>query len=288
MNKPAEQPSLEIAHLETGALEKQSAQTETERMFAMIERMATDPQVDPAKLREILSVKQAWEADESRKAFASAMAKFQSLCPIIEKLDTANGRGYARLDRIHRETRPLLRDCGLWFSWTVCEERDGGLIHLEGILGHSSGHQVPCRQLISLPDKISGTNAAQRAGSGQTYAKRYGELAALNVVTGDDNDGNSRKERPVGPAARPAANPSAPSAPQKETFEELKKKLSKELWDLLKPTVSQVAGWNPKTWDGHNQWLFREDILDGGIPEVMPDLKPERIAAVIGLVKERI
>lgn len=163
----------------------------------MIERMATDPQVDPAKLREILAVKQSWEADEARKSFAAAMAKFQSSCPIISKSDTANGRGYARLDRIHREIRPILTDCGLWFSWTVCEEREGGLMHIEGILGHADGHQIPCKQLISLPDKISGTNAAQRAGSAQTYAKRYGELAALNIVTGEDDDGNARPKAAI-------------------------------------------------------------------------------------------
>ena len=255
--------------------------SESERMLAMVERMATDPNVDPANLREILAVKQSWEADESRKAFASAMAKFQSQCPIIEKLDTANGRGYARLDRIHREIRPLLRDCGLWFSWTVCEEREGGLIHLEGILGHASGHQVPVRQLISLPDKISGTNAAQRAGSGQTYAKRYGELAALNVVTGDDNDGGA-KVRPQGPSAKAIARPQ-PSA----TADEFKT-LASELWELLKPAVSANPKWDKKTWAGHNQWLYREEILDGGIPEAMPELKSERIRKVIEQVKVRL
>ncbi len=246
------------------------AQTETERMFAMIERMATDPAVDPAKLREILSVKQAWEADESRKAFAAGMAKFQSLCPIIGKLDTANGRGYARLDRIHREIRPLLAECGLWFSWTVCEEREGGLMHLEGILGHSSGHQIPCRQLISLPDKISGTNAAQRAGSGQTYAKRYGELAALNVVTGDDDDGNA-KQKPVAPSMKQLSAQSV----------NREKELADKLWRILKPVVSQVAGWNPKTWDGHQAWLWQKEIMDGGAVERVPNLPVAQFEKII-------
>lgn len=243
-------------------------QSETERMFSMIERMATDPQVDPAKLREILSVKQAWEADESRKAFASAMANFQSRCPIIEKLDTANGRGYARLDRIHREIRPLLRECGLWFSWTVCEEREGGLIHLEGILGHSSGHQVPCRQLISLPDKISGTNAAQRAGSGQTYAKRYGELAALNVVTGDDDDGNAKRQRPASPSTL---------APKDLGVKEL----ASRLWNLLKPVVGQDPNWKKTDWVGHNNWLWKFEVLDAAANESAPDLTPARFEKAI-------
>ena len=237
-------------------------ESEASRMFAMIERMATDPQVDPAKLREILSVKQAWEADESRKAFAAAMAQFQSKCPIIEKLDTANGRGYARLDRIHREIRPLLRECGLWFSWTVCEEREGGLMHLEGILGHSSGHQVPCRQLISLPDKISGTNAAQRAGSGQTYAKRYGELAALNVVTGDDDDGNAKPHQKLPPV-------------QDQKIAELKR----QLWEMTKSV------------HGGNKNVLRQFLTDdcGLDPDkTLEDLSSKELEALIFTTKTKI
>lgn len=196
------------------AVQKVEPAEDSSRVLSMIERMATDPSVDPAKLREILSVKQSWEADESRKAFAAAMARFQSLCPIIPKLDTANGRAYARLDRIHKLVKPILQECGLWFSWTVCEEREGGMVYLEGILGHATGHQIQCKQLISLPDKISGTNAAQRAGSGQTYAKRYGELAALNIITGDDDDGNARPKAPI-----PQKQNSAVDAAKKQLWE---------------------------------------------------------------------
>lgn len=208
--------------------------------LTLIERMAADPSVDPAKLREILAVKQQWEADESRKAFAAAMARFQSLCPIIPKGDTANGRAYARIDRIHRTIKPLLDQCGIWFSWNVCEEREGGLIYLEGILGHSTGHQVPCKQLIPLPDAIKGTNAAQRAGSGQSYARRYGECLALGIVTGEDDDGNAGKRTPS----------SSPDGVDD-------KALRAELWEMLKP----ISG-DDKTWNTARAWLSGEGCMD--------------------------
>lgn len=169
-------------------------------MFSMIERMATDPAVDPAKLREILSVKQSWEADEARKTFARDMATFQSRCPIIAKGDTAYDKSYARIDRIHRETRDLRRECGFWFTWSVCEIREG-LAFMEGLLGHSGGHTVPLKQVIPLPDILKGQNATQRAGSAMTYAKRYGECLALDIVTGEDDDGAAGpKPKPGGPA----------------------------------------------------------------------------------------
>lgn len=252
----------EIAGTELDPIHIERSQSETERMFAMIERMATDPQVDPAKLREILSVKQAWEADESRKAFAAGMAKFQSRCPIIEKLDMANGRPFARLDRIYREIRPLLSECGLWFSWSVCEEREGGMIYIEGLLGHSSGHTIPCRQFIPLPDKISGTNSAQRAGSGQTYAKRYGTLAVLNVITGDDDDGNSKPKKPLPPVATPDVAA-----------------LKKNLWELTK----KIHGG-----EKHRllQWAVDEMLLD---PETtLEDLSASELSKLIEAARKKL
>lgn len=162
---------------------------QTGTAYDMIRQAIADPAVDPAKLQALLCVKEQWEAGEARKAFASAMADFQARCPIIEKGDTAHNKKYARIDRIHRTIRPLRQECGFWITWQVCEVKDG-MAHLEGILGHRDGHTVDIRQTIPIPAGITGQNEAQRAGSAQTYAKRYGECMALGIVTGDDDDGN--------------------------------------------------------------------------------------------------
>jgi hypothetical protein len=42
---------------------------------------------------------------------------------------------------------------------------------------------------VPVPDLIKGQNAAQRAGSAETYAKRYATCAALGIQVGDDDDG---------------------------------------------------------------------------------------------------
>ena len=244
--------------------------SETERMFAMIERMATDPQVDPAKLREILSVKQAWEADEARKAFSRDMAVFQTECPIISKADSANGKMYAKIDRIHRETRELRKKCGFWFTWASVEI-SANVAKLEGLLGHSGGHTIPIKQVIPLPEEIvSGSgklaqNSSQRAGSAMTYAKRYGECLALDIVTGEDFDGNVPKQRPAGPATAQQASaasatpaPEHPSAGQAMTDREARA----ELWARLKAhdgTLTATA-----SWDAAKEFLLNNDILKAG------------------------
>ncbi len=250
---PPQQTGMELAR----------PQSENERMFSMIERMATDPQVEPAKLREILSVKQTWEADEARKAFAIDMAIFQSRCPIITKGDKAYDKMYARIDRIHRETRALRQECGFWFIWSKCDIKEG-VAHMEGILGHRRGHTIPLTQIIPLPEATKGMNATQRAGSAQTYAKRYGECLALDIVTGEDDDGNGGK-RPDKTVDNDAEVREAVSA----------------IWKLLAP----VRG-TDKTWNSANQWLWKEELLDGGADEAMPKLSMPKLQDLIKTLQQ--
>lgn len=247
-------------------------ESESARMFAMVERMATDPTVEPAKLREILSVKQNWEADEARKAFAMDMASFQSRCPIISKADDAYGKMYARIDRIHRETRELRKECGFWFVWSKCVIKDS-IANLEGLLGHRRGHTMPLAQTIPLPDVLKGQNATQRAGAAMTYAKRYGECLALDIVTGEDTDGGPGNPKPIIDASQPVDN------------SEVVRELAKELWNLLK-TLKIITG-AERNWQGANNWLWREEILDAAADEAAPQLSADRFKSVIEAVKRK-
>lgn len=155
-------------------------------------REAIASKVDPAHLRELLAVREAWEASEARKAYNGAVSDFQSRCPIIAKGDKAHDKAYARMDRIWRDIRPLLTGLGLSVTWQVCELRDSGqLCHVEGQLRHRDGHSERLVQDIPLPELIRGQNKAQQMGSASTYARRYALCSALGIVTGDDDDGHA-------------------------------------------------------------------------------------------------
>ncbi len=160
---------------------------ETGALALIRETMASGQK--PEYLRELLAVKEQWEASEARKAFNLAVAEFQRRCPIIEKADKAYDKQYARIDRIWREIRPLLGELGLSVTWQVCELRDQ-LCHVEGQLRHRDGHGEKLTQDIPMPELIKGQNKAQQAGSASTYAKRYAMCAALGIVCGDDDDGH--------------------------------------------------------------------------------------------------
>jgi len=143
---------------------------------------------DPAYLRELLQVREQWEAGEARKLYSQAIADFQSRCPIIEKGDKAHNKQYAAMDRIWRTIRPLLDETGLSIVWTVNQLTEYGL-HIEGEIRHKAGHAVPISYDLPMPDKVTGQNAAQQMGSASSYAKRYATCAALGIVTGEDDDG---------------------------------------------------------------------------------------------------
>lgn len=152
-------------------------------------REAIASKADPVYLRELLAVRDAWEAGEARKAFSLAVAQFQKECPIIPKDDMAHNKKYARMDRIWKAVRPISSRLGLSITWQVCELRDDGKsAHIEGALAHQQGHSQPIRMDIPLPETVPGQNSAQRMGSAFTYAQRYAFCAALGVVTGDDTD----------------------------------------------------------------------------------------------------
>lgn len=155
-------------------------------------RQAMASDVDPAKLRELLAVREQWEASEARKAFSAAISDFQRDCPIIEKADKAHNKNYARMDRIWSTVRPLLTGLGLSVTWQVCEMRDG-LCHLEGQLRHRDGHSERLAMDLPMPDLVSGQNKAQQMGSARTYSQRYATCAALGIVTGDDLDDDGHK-----------------------------------------------------------------------------------------------
>lgn len=161
--------------------------------YAVIMEAVKDNSCDPAKLRELLAVRREWNTDEAAAEFNAAVVTFQKRCQIVAKDDTANGRAYARMDRIWRAIRPLLDECGLAVTWESVKVVADVCV-LDGHLRHSRGHAQPLHHEIPLPEKIPAQNAAQRAGAAETYAKRYATCAALGVQTGVDDDGGQNVE----------------------------------------------------------------------------------------------
>jgi len=175
----------------------------TTSSYTLLMQAVKDQACDPAKLRELLAVRREWAADEAAKEFAAAITQFQSKCKVVAKTDIADGKPYAKMDRIWREVRPLMTECGLSVTWTSTTIEAGDICHLRGQLRHVAGHVEPLEYMLPIPkaitrrDGVAVQNAAQVMGAATTYAKRYATCSALGVQTGEDTDGNVREASPA-------------------------------------------------------------------------------------------
>ena len=172
--------------------------TQTIDPMAIIKDVAMNNDIPVDKLTALFDLETRVQEREAKKEFTRAIAKFQHECPIITKGDSANGKPYARMDRIWSTIRPLIKECGLAITWESCTfNRVDKVCILDGTISHIGGYSKPIHSEVSLPDIIRGQNTAQVDGSAQTYAKRYATTGVLGIYMGNDDDGNGWKPETI-------------------------------------------------------------------------------------------
>ena len=143
-------------------------------------------------MRALLDLETQYKQREAQKAFSGAVVKFQHECPIVEKGDSANGKPYARMDRIARAISPHMKACGLAVTWeSVRFNETMTVCTIDGTLLHADGYSRPIHAEIAVPKGNPSQNSAQVCASAETYAKRYAICGCLGIYTGDDNDGSA-------------------------------------------------------------------------------------------------
>lgn len=174
------------------ANEAAQAPIEVTDVVHMIERLAANPQVDPAKLEKMLDLQERMMAMQAKQAFTEAMAVMQPTLPAIEKkgkIDIGRGKPqtYALWEDINGIITPILATHG--FSLSFRTGREGTDITVTGVLSHRDGHSE--ETTMQLPADVSGSkNAVQAMGSSLSYGKRYVAQALLNLTfKGEDDDG---------------------------------------------------------------------------------------------------
>ena len=154
-------------------------------VISMIERVASDPTVDIAKLEQMLALKERLDAKSAQATFAAAFAAASAEFPSIPLNGKGhNGKPYATLKDIMSHTRPALSKNGLVLSFsTDVKER----VVVTAKLMHKAGHTETTS--IALPTDTSGSkNPVQAVGSSQTYGERYTAQAILGLSLGEDTE----------------------------------------------------------------------------------------------------
>lgn len=152
--------------------------------------------LDVEKLEKLLDLQRTFQADQAKRDFAAAMAKFQADCPTVHKKSKSYTGTYASLEDIRAEIREPLQSHG--FSYTFDTEQADGKLTVLCKVAHAAGHSETSRFTCPVDHKASGMNVAQKEASANSYAKRYALCNAFGIVCGDeDDDGQGTSEPPT-------------------------------------------------------------------------------------------
>lgn len=141
-------------------------------------------------MEKLLAMRRELKAEWAREEYFKALSRFQKECPVIEKkavVDYTSKRtggrtkyAYARLEDIVSQVRDILERHGFSYSFQP------GTDSITCCVYHSAGHS----EKTSFPliiDKDAMMNDNQKAGSANTYAKRYAFCNAFGIMTGDED-----------------------------------------------------------------------------------------------------
>lgn len=177
------------------------AQTEGAAILSVIERMATNPDIDPDRIERFIALKERMDKEAARKSFAAALAECQAEIPAIEergqiKYGKKNAEGedtgptYALWEDINETIRPILKRHGFALSFRTGQTPEGRIV-VTGVLSHRDGHFEETSMSL-MHDSSGGKNAVQAIGSSISYGKRYTAGALLNFTSrGEDDDGEA-------------------------------------------------------------------------------------------------
>lgn len=149
------------------------------------------------QLEKLMELQMRWEANEARKAYVAAMARFKASPPrIVKDKKVVAGQAkytHASIARIVQETAGALGQHGLSSAWETKQDKDA--ITVTCMITHELGH----RESVTLsgpPDKSGSKNPIQMIGSTVTYLQRYTLLAVLGLATEEQDDA----DRPGAPS----------------------------------------------------------------------------------------
>lgn len=168
-------------------------------MMLVIERVASNPEADIAKLERLIDLKRTIDADRARAEFYAAFAAMQGEIPEISekgeiKVDGVVRSRFAKNEDIQRVVKPILQAHGFALSFRNEFLPELKALKVVGILSHRSGHSER-DEFIAAADTSGSKNAIQALGSTRSYGQRYTTIALLNIATrAQDDDGQTSEQ----------------------------------------------------------------------------------------------
>src|SRR3990167_3631694 len=174
----------------TNAIQKHNETNGTFNAESLIAQ-AIDKGVAVETMEKLLSMRRELKAEFAKEAYDSAMSRFQTDCPVIEKKkhvknkDGSTRYSYAPLESIVSQVKIRLQQNG--FSYAIDAQVQDGWVTAICKITHSQGHSEVSSFNVPV-EKDSYMNEPQKFASALTFAKRYAFCNAFGILTGDEDD----------------------------------------------------------------------------------------------------
>lgn len=170
-----------------------------EAQAALIERLATNPDVSVEKLERLMALWEQAEDRRARTAFHAAMADAQkAMRPVAADADNPQTRSrYASYAALDRALRPLYTEHGFGLSFNTADAPGELMIRIVCDVSHVGGYAKVYH--IDMPADGKGARGGDvmtrthATGSAVSYGMRYLLKMIWNVAVGAerDDDGNA-------------------------------------------------------------------------------------------------
>lgn len=154
-------------------------------LLTIIQQAANQPDLDVAKMQQLMELKREWDRDRAAEAYAAAISEFQRKCPQIHKgRKPMSGPAYtyASYDDVMAVAAPILAECGIAVTFSTEQVDKSIRMNCRLRVGtHVEDHAFT----VPIPDMR--VNETQKFGAALSYAKRYALQGALNIVVTDED-----------------------------------------------------------------------------------------------------
>lgn len=203
---------------------------------------AIDKGVSVETMERLMAMRRELKAEAAKEAFDTAMARFQSECPTINKTKEVRGKNgmvayrYAPIESIVEQVKEPIQRNG--FSYKTDQElKESGVKVIVRVI-HSMGHSEETSMEVPFGSQTQIMSQSQVAAAATTFAKRYAFCNAFGILTGDEDTDAApprdesviyRKDEPFGNTpVKPAPTP----APQRSPTELRKVMIGKHMLAL--------------------------------------------------------
>ena len=172
--------------------------------------------VSPERFEQLMTLKERYDAEQARKAFANDMAQFKANPPRVVK-DAYNAQyesWYTSIGNLVGSINAELGKAGFTARWDYDQQSNG--IYVTCVLTHRMGHSESAR-LFGPADESGKKNQLQQIKSTTTYLRSATFEAVTGIATNDrsaDDDGNSAGAQRGGSGQRNQPGQQTAPAPQ--------------------------------------------------------------------------